>query len=105
MATGPVYSTRFIGSGNTVRRDLAYTVPPGFRAVVRSISFFNSSSGNSDASVLIGGLCYIAYFHQVPASGFVSWSGDQVVNASETISALQAPGNGFFMISGFLLSV
>lgn len=98
-----VYSTRFLNEVAPVGAGAPYTVPDGFRAVVRSISITAGSSGLSVAQLYVGvSICFQA--NQVPPNGFVQWHGDQVGNAGERINTYLEGGSGFVLVSGFLLT-
>jgi len=86
------------------RADLDYTVPAGFRAVVRSISVSPSGTGTSAVGVTIQGLCYLYRNDAVAAGRTDHLECNQVVNAGEVISAFSEGGSSFVCISGFLLN-
>jgi hypothetical protein len=51
----PVYTTRFLQVSGTIAT-IAYTVPAGYRAVVRSVSAVNYSGGANTYAVSLNGL-------------------------------------------------
>lgn len=105
-----VYSTRFnagtvaIAAAQQPRAAVDYTVPSGFRAVVRSIYMSQTGSGTFVGSVTVQGLCYIFRSSDLTAGATASLECNQVVNAGEVISAFAELGTGFVMVSGFLLT-
>lgn len=105
-----VYSTRFIG-GEWIslgqaqpRADLTYTVPAGYRAVVRSITLAPSGSGTIGAAVTVNNAMFLYSTPSLPSSATAHLECNQVVNEGETIHAYGAGGGVYFMISGFLLT-
>lgn len=104
-----VYSTRFIagtagaGAGAAPKADLNYTVPAGYRAVVRSITTSPSGSGNASPSITIQGLSYLYRRSDLVAGSSDHVECNQVVNGGEVISCFCELGSAFFTVSGFLL--
>jgi|SRR5262252_3518247 len=105
-----VYSTRFIAGTATAaggaqpRADLNYTVPTGFRAVVRSITTSPSGSGTANPSITIQGLSYLYRRSDLAAGTSDHLECNQVVNGGEVLSCFCEIGSAFFTVSGFLLS-
>ncbi|HEX9572228.1 MAG TPA: hypothetical protein VF969_08235 [Burkholderiales bacterium] len=102
-----VYSTQFAsGVTPTTGPDLVYTVPAGFRAVLRSFDCFKYTSGVMVCLLSINGLPStlgaVSPAAQ-PNAGFASWFGYQVFNAGDQLY-LAGNTNGItYLLSGYLL--
>ena len=99
----PVYSYRFC-QGHAGASS-SYTVPVGFRAVVRDITAFNASAvAPENAQVVIVGLAITIWQALVAPSSFSGISFRVVIDEGETIST--DPGTDVDMtVSGYLLSL
>lgn len=84
---------------------IAYQVPAGYLAVVRSITVSNAGSGIAKPQVLIEGLAYIFYNIALDQGLSDYWEGNHVVNAGQTIQAASYDQPCFFLVSGFLLTL
>lgn len=103
----PVYSVRFI-SDYAATVSGSYTVPAGYRAIVRDVDAYNAPGGADTDYVFVyvnevGGAFMYQHFAGVP---WVGWRGRQVVNEGETITV---GGNSeslqSIMVSGYLLTL
>jgi hypothetical protein len=104
---GIVYSTRFIAS-NTIGGTTNYTVPAGYRAVVRSITAVNNGSHETYAFVTIAGIGVALWLDDTIASqGFSYWNGRHVINTGEELSTSNGATDGgvAVMVSGYLLEL
>lgn len=102
-----VYSTQFAaGVTPTTGPDLVYTVPLGYRAVLRSFDCFKYTSGVMVCLLSINGLpsCLGAVSPAAePNAGFASWFGYQVFNPADQLF-LAGNTNGIsYLLSGYLL--
>jgi hypothetical protein len=101
-----VYSTRFM-AGVPSGTPLLYTVPAGYKAVVRNIDIWQPITAVTNlVEVAVFGLAifYVAY-----ASATVQtadhWDGRQVLNAGDTLYASSNYALANLMASGYLLSL
>jgi hypothetical protein len=104
-----VYSTRFIsGLRGTAG---SYTVPAGYRAVVRSVTAINLYSSTSEPAQLrssVGGLiivgAYLSTFVSSPPWNAITWDLHYVANAGEGIYTQNGPDVDM-TVSGYLLTL
>jgi hypothetical protein len=102
MATYGVYSTRFLHQ-QRVAGTSSYTVPTGFRAVVKDINVANVSAASAEAQVLAAGVILAA--NVIPAEpGVLRWQGMAVVYHGETIQVVDVSGLLAVYVSGYLLT-
>lgn len=84
-----VYSSRFWKVHDATGAGAAsFTVPAGFRGVLRSVDVYYGGAGQPSASLQIDGapVVVIAHFDWSLASpGSRTWSGGQVLNPGETV--------------------
>jgi hypothetical protein len=89
-----------------LRSSLDYTVPAGYRAVIRSFDVsFNTATGFIWLAIAnVGNIVQLVAGGGTPGQGSASWHGRQVANQGEVI---QCYGNtsGDCWVSGYLLSV
>lgn len=99
----PVYSTKFVErlsfTGNA-----PYTVPAGYRAVVRDFALV-TDVGPCEF-YLYGALGQsIYYLAGVAANQWSNWTGRYVANAGETFGVQVPTGKADFALCGFLLAL
>lgn len=96
----PVYSTRFIAaSGADVTR--TYTVPSGYRAVITSQVFSNSSTTAAYATVFVANV--VLYRHDFQASvGSAAVQLRAVVYGNEQIAVYTSTSGIRAVLSGYL---
>jgi hypothetical protein len=100
------YSTSFIvfpGLTST----LSFTVPPGFRAVIRDVAVFHGIQ-IPPVEVIFSGQFGTKFWHVLDnGSGPFSahWEGRVVVEAGNDITAAVVAGNADVTVSGYLLSL
>lgn len=106
MATA-VYSVRFIAV-NSVGGEGTYTVPSGYRAIVRDIDTAQvGGEANTPWDCVNDSLGYViagGFYEGVES--YEQWRGRQVVNEGETIET-SSGGSGLcsFAVSGYLLTL
>jgi hypothetical protein len=102
VATGGVYSTRFIFG--ITRPSLQYTVPAGHKAVVKCITAYNALGTAANAALDIGGTWI--WVASVPGLTSVLQSNlTIVVNAGETMNLAGPQDKMYVHASGFLLAL
>lgn len=104
MAT--VYSTRFLYA-NFPTAPTTYTVPAGYRAVLRDITaYWNGDPSQGVLNVAIAGLALI-YRFTGPAStpGGFQLACRVVLNAGDQLELSAAVGNWGYVASGYLLTL
>lgn len=102
-----VYSTQFaVGVTPTTGPDLVYTVPLGYRAVLRSFDCFKYTGAVMVCLLSVNGgpSCLGAVSPAAePNAGFASWFGYQVFNPGDQLF-LAGNTNGIsYLLSGYLL--
>jgi hypothetical protein len=107
---GVVYSTRFVSVAPASTNTVYYTVPAGFVAVVRTMTFAYAepARANGVATVLLAAANSRIWIVQATAStvGSAVWSGRLVLPAGETLRAAYTGTTGQWLtISGYLLSL
>lgn len=107
---GVVYSTRFVNVSPASTNTVYYTVPAGFVAVVRCMTFGFSEGAriNGIATVLLSAANSRIWTSSVTAAttGSAVWEGRLVLPAGETIRAAYTGSAGQWLtISGYLLSL
>ena len=105
----PVYSERFILSALPLGGNVSYTVPAGFRAVIKQITVTALTSAGTLVWVAIAPGVLVEVFVLTPASppgsqpaserSYVAHAGDQI-NAYE-----RGVGNADIYVGGYLLSL
>ena len=101
----PVYSVRFAG-GALVEASIAYTVPEGKVAVLRTVDFVSLVSGTqlvAIGTIPAGGSEYFWHAANLGEEQTDAWRGNQVFNAGDQI-VFDTTGTVVFQASGFLLS-
>lgn len=107
---GNVYSEELLSGSIATGGTISYTVPSGYRAVVRDVVLHNAGVGNTG---LQGAQVYDDAFQVIAivwAPLAVSgrdfhWSGHQVVDTGHQIIAYGADANWRVRVSGYLLSL
>lgn len=100
------YSTRFVLAFHSCTGgfDALYTVPLGYRAVVRDVELEATSTGGNMAMAIDS----MAQFHSVPATTALKaeqWTGRVVLNEGERLQIIGTAALGVAVIvSGYLLS-
>jgi hypothetical protein len=107
---GVVYSTRFVSVAPAATNTLYYTVPTGFVAVVRSMTFgyAEPARANGVMTVLLAPANSRVWVVLATAStaGSAVWEGRLVLPAGETLRAAYTGTPGQWLtISGYLLSL
>jgi hypothetical protein len=107
---GVVYSTRFVSVAPASTNTVYYTVPAGFVAVVRTMTFGYAEPARSSgiATVLLAAANSRIWVVLVAAStaGSAEWNGRLVLPAGETLRAAYTGTPGQWLtISGYLLSL
>lgn len=98
---GGVYSTRFIMAAGAAGG--SYTVPPGYRAVVKALSVINLGASTGNYGLLVAGVQ--VWFGSVPGPGASAVSGLMlVVYTGEKLQLNHGSSSFTSMVSGFLLA-
>lgn len=104
MAT-PVFSTRFLeGRAST---GATFTVPAGFRAVVRDVTFFNQQTLTVTSMFVLGATGAVVVFfvdNNPTADVYHQWEGRVVYEAGDIIVA-SAGHIVDFNVAGYLLTL
>lgn len=102
--TSPVYSERFMAVQGLVGYE-TYTVPSGYRAVIRDLNAYNGGGATTTHLVLHGSAGQaLLLFTSALAAGDYFWVGRQVYYAGEDIS-VQTDGAWDVTLSGYLLTL
>jgi hypothetical protein len=107
---GVVYSTRFVNVAPATANTVYYTVPAGFVAVVRTMTFgyAEPARANGVMTVLMSAANSRIWTVLATAStvGSAQWNGRLVLPAGETLRASYTGTTGQWLtISGYLLSL
>jgi hypothetical protein len=105
VASAPVFSTRFFGL-QEVAGSYTYTVPAGYRAVLRCVDLVQQGTSSNAFGLAVIGLGFIWYIDSATYSASVhfQWQGRQVLNPGEQLQA-DLPGLCTIFASGYLLSL
>lgn len=102
-----VYSTQFAtGTMATAGPELVYTVPTGYRAVMRSLDAFRYSGSVFVCLLSLNGgpSCLgLASPASEPNAGFASWFGYQVFNPGDQVYLAGNVTGITYLMSGYLL--
>lgn len=82
-----------------------YTVPAGYRAIVRDLDAINISGGSGSLTMTIAGLAYLFVAQSSTYLDYHAWRGRQVVNPGETLQVSQSGINWGYAVSGYLLTL
>src|SRR5215467_3140665 len=96
------YSVRFLNETAPNGAGPIYTVPAGYRAVVKCVSVTCGGTGPVTAQVY-GGASPIYQATALAANAFATWSGHQVANSGERITTYCTGGAVLLLVSGYLL--
>lgn len=100
----PVYSVRFFAE-HGLNGTVTYTVPAGFKAVLRDLDAYNGGGVISTSVFLEGNNGQSIWSDSSSAQAKVSqWRGRQVIEPGETIT-LTTTGAWDITVSGYLLSL
>lgn len=102
----PVYSTQFL-TGLFPTAPVYYTVPAGYRAVLRDISVY--WNGDVSGGVLNVAIASVALVYRFTGPANVAegqqWTGRMVLDPGQQLEFSPASGNWGFIASGYLLSL
>jgi hypothetical protein len=95
------------GAIGTGAGTLAYTVPAGYRGLVRDINVTNTTSGAltfrihlAPSGVSVGTSNALFYDSSIAGNGVCQWTGEQVLNADDFIQAIGSASGLSMNISG-----
>ena len=98
------YSHRFLAAQYPAGSMTVYTVPAGYRAVVRDITVSVTGSGLSTFQLWVPG-SPILQLVSLAANAFNHWDGHQVLEAGETLQLITSGGPVLISVSGYLLTM
>lgn len=101
----PVYSTKFIASAG-VTTSVVYNAPPGFRMVLRNMTFtFGGVSGFLTASYGAGPVFYRVNNVGTYPNNSYQWEGHLVFNAGDSLRVDSSGTSVDVCASGYLLTL
>lgn len=105
--TAAVYSTRFLAGGFSDTFQPIYTVPVGFRAILRDLDAVGTGSELLELTNLdAGSTIFIGEFPASGTYGHLQWQGRQVAEAGERIQIIVAGSIAASVaLSGYLLTL
>lgn len=106
----PVYSTRFCNSSISSAGDTTlYTVPAGFRAVLRDVDIYFGGATGIVVELRATGINFVPFAATTTDPEPGVWRGRQVLNAGESltvhVATLPAGGGLNVFASGYLLTL
>jgi hypothetical protein len=95
-----VYSTRFL-AGEAISGTLSYTVPAGYRAVVKEVDGLTTAASSTFVGVQVAGIWIYSQTNPGGSAQVVAWRGMYVAYAGEeiTIATSQSAAGG---VNGYL---